>query len=249
MLKERQRSKWRLGGEVKVTKYYNNEFSKFYRSPSQTREIFKEYQWDTIVGFQTRNPPHRAHEYLQRVGMEVCDGIFIHPLIGWKKRDDFSPYAVLSGYKKLLEKYYPKDRAVLGTLVTPMRYAGPREAVFHALIRKNYGCTHFIIGRDHAGVGNFYGKYEAHELVRSFDDLGIEVLYLHEPYHCSRCGGITTDKTCSHGNEHVTDISGTQMRTMLKEGIRPPKEQMREEISEVLISLSKSDKLFCGEIR
>jgi len=245
--KESRRSRWRLGGEVRVMKNYSSEYSEYYQSPSQTKEIFKNMQWETIVGFQTRNPPHRAHEYLQRIGMEVCDGIFIQPLIGWKKKDDFSPEAVLSGYRKQIEDFYPKSRAILGILVTPMRYAGPREALFHALIRKNFGCTHFIVGRDHAGVGDYYGKYEAHELLRRFDNLGINILYLHGPYYCGKCNGIVTDKSCSHGKEFISEISGTQMRSILKKGNLPPEEHMRKEIGEVLISLSESGKLFCGE--
>ena len=189
---------------------------------------------------------HRAHEYLQRVALELTDGLFIQPLIGWKKGDDFSPEAVINAYEKMTEEFFPHNRVVLGTLRTPMRYAGPREAVFHAIIRKNHGCTHFIVGRDHAGVGNFYGKYEAQELCKSFGkNLGIEILSLCGPFYCRKCGTIVTEKTCGHGDKYVMDISGTAVRKMLSQGKRPPIEYMRKEISDVLINLNKKGKLFC----
>jgi len=245
--KEITRSAYRVGGTVTLHQDMPNEYEDCNLFPSDTREIFKRKGWQTITGFQTRNPLHRAHEYLQRVAMEITDGIFIHPLIGWKKPDDFSPFAVMQAYRKMFDSFYPSSRALLGTLMTPMRYAGPREAVFHAIIRRNFGCTHFIVGRDHAGVGNYYGKYEAHELCRQFTDLGIVILTLCGPYYCKKCGGIVTEKSCSHGDAYILDISGTEMRRMLSKGTRPPEEYMRPEISDVLIELSSKGLLFCGD--
>jgi sulfate adenylyltransferase len=181
--------------------------------------------------------------------MEVTDGIFVQPITGWKKEDDFSHEAVVFAYKKMCELFYPQQRCVLGVLKTPMRYAGPREAVFHALIRRNFGCTHFIVGRDHAGVGTYYGTYEAHALCRQFNDLGIEILYLHEPYYCKKCQSIVTEKTCSHGEQFSVRIWGTAIREMLSAGCYPPEEMMRKEIADILIGLRNNHTLFCGGAR
>ena len=166
--------------------------------PSETKMLFDSRKWKTIVGFQTRNPIHKAHEYLQRLGLEMCDGLFINPLVGWKKSGDFTQEAVMAAYEVMIERFYPSDRVYLAGLKTQMRYAGPREAIFHALIRRNLGCTHFIIGRDHAGVGNFYGEYDAHKLASeliSKYDLGIELVLTREPYYCEACKEIVTDKS------------------------------------------------------
>jgi len=250
VLKETSRSIYRIGGPIKVFDNYKDDvFPEYSFSPAEAKEIFKEKGWKTIVGFQTRNPIHRAHEYLQRVGMELTDGILIHPLIGWKKGDDFSPLAVVKSYEKMIESFYSRLRAMLCVLKIPMRYAGPREAVFHAIIRKNYGCTHFIVGRDHAGVGNYYDNYAAHELCRKFTNLGIEILYLYGPYYCQKCEQIVTEKTCPHGEEYKLDISGTRLRALFSSGKIPPETYMRKEISEVLLSLSKENSLFVGENR
>lgn len=244
--KEVSRSSFRVGGPVKVLKYEDDFFPQYSLSPDEAKKKFKEKGWKTIVGFQTRNPIHRAHEYLQRIGMEMADGIFIHPLIGWKKADDFSPIAVVKSYEKMLKCFYPKNKAIFAVLKTPMRYAGPREAVFHAIIRRNYGCTHFIVGRDHAGVGNYYGKYDAHRLSAEFRDLGIEILRLCGPYYCKKCEGIVTEKTCPHGEKYAMSISGTLVRSLFLSGKRPPEYYMRKEISDVLIELGRKGKLFCG---
>ncbi len=210
-------------------------------TPAQTREAFARRGWETVVGFQTRNVPHRAHEYLQRVALEHVDGLFVQPLIGRKKRGDYTPEAILAGYRALMEGFYPRDRTMLGVLTTAMRYAGPREAVFHALIRRNYGCTHFIVGRDHAGVGDYYDKYAAHELTRRFDgELGIQVMRLHGPYHCRLCDGIVTEHTCPHETtvpDQVTHISGTDMRAMLTGGRRPDLHLMRPEVLDAVSGL------------
>jgi sulfate adenylyltransferase len=196
--------------------------------------MFAERGWKTIVGFQTRNVPHRAHEYLQRTALEQVDGLFIQPLVGRKKAGDYTPQSIMAGYRKLIADFYPRDRVVLGILSTSMRYAGPREAVFHALIRRNHGCTHFIVGRDHAGVGDYYGKYAAHELIGRFDgELGIAVMRLHGPFHCRVCDGIVTEHTCAHYRTRpaaITEISGTEIRRILNSGLTPERHIIRPEI-------------------
>jgi sulfate adenylyltransferase len=247
VFKEKSRSKFRVGGKINYLGYKDDIFPEHSYTPEETKKKFDEFGWKTITGFQTRNPIHRAHEYLQRVGMELTDGIFIHPLIGWKKGDDFSPVAVVKSYEKMVESFYPKNRVLLSVLKIPMRYAGPREAVFHAIIRRNYGCTHFIVGRDHAGVGNFYEKYAAHELCKQFNNLGIEILYLCGPYYCEKCECIVTEKTCPHGEEFSLNVSGTHLRSLFSSGKIPSEKFMRKEISEVLLNLSKEKKLFVGK--
>ena len=223
-----------MGGAVALIKRATFNFSRDELAPEETRVLFAQRGWKSVVGFQTRNVPHRAHEYLQRIALEQVDGLFIQPLVGRKKKGDYTPQAILRGYGVLIGEFYPADKVVLGILSTYMRYAGPREAVFHAIIRRNYGCTHFIIGRDHAGVGDYYGRYEAHELARRFDgDLGIEIMYLHGPYFCGRCDGIVTEQTCSHEQtafRSVTHISGTDMRAMLLGGKEPDTHLMRPEV-------------------
>ena len=241
---EKSLSPLRVGGRISLKIQQEDLFPEISLSPSQTKAVFKERNWKTIVGFQTRNPIHRAHEYLQRVAMELCDGILLHPLIGWKKGDDFSPKAVIAAYQKQISEFYPNERVLLSALRTPMRYAGPREAVFHAIVRRNHGCTHFIVGRDHAGVGNFYKTYEAQSLCAQFTNLGIEILHLKGPYFCSKCDQIVTEKTCPHGDKYTVSISGTKVRQMLSCGTRPPEHYMRKEIADVLCDLSKNGELF-----
>lgn len=230
-----------LGGPVTLTKRACLDFSTHELTPEQTKSIFAERGWKTVVGFQTRNVPHRAHEYLQRVALEQVDGLFVQPLVGRKRVGDFAPEAIIAAYRALVKNYYPPNKVVLGILSTYMRYAGPREAVFHAIIRRNYGCTHFIVGRDHAGVGDYYGKYAGHDLVRSFgDDLGISVMCLHGPYYCAHCDGVVTEHTCQHGVEEpsvVTEISGTYMREILGGGREPESHLMRPEVVESLRGL------------
>lgn len=245
---ELARSPFRVGGAIRPTSRPERLYPQLSLRPAETKALFKARGWQTVVGFQTRNPIHRAHEYLQRIALELADGLFIQPLLGWKKADDFAPEAVIAAYRIMVDQIYPKDRAFLGTLLTPMRYAGPREAVFHAVIRKNYGCTHFIVGRDHAGVGQYYGKYDAHKLCRSFNDLGIEILTLAGPYYCERCATIVTERTCPHGDTFALDVSGTDMRRLLRSGTRPPEEYMRPEVADALIALSKKNALFVGDL-
>ena len=223
-----------VGGSVSLKKRVAFEYSQAERSPAETRTLFAERGWKRVVGFQTRNVPHRAHEYLQRVALEHVDGLFVQPLVGRKKKGDYTPAAILAGYQELIDNFYRPNRVVFGILSTWMRYAGPREAVFHAIIRRNYGCTHFIVGRDHAGVGNYYDKYAAHDLVARFEgELGIDVLRLKGPYHCAICDGIVTEQTCPHEETRpnaITHISGTDIRAMLEGGKSPEPHLIRPEI-------------------
>jgi sulfate adenylyltransferase len=235
--RERKRFKYRVGGKTTVTE---PAILVGALNPKLTRQLFHDNGWKTVAGFQTRNPIHKAHEYLQRVALEVCDGLFINPLVGWKKAGDFSEEAVVDGYQAMIKYYYMGLNIHFDTLRTPMRYAGPREAIFHAIIRRNLGCTHFIIGRDHAGVGDYYGKYEAHELARSIieeHDLGIILLLLSEPFYCLTCAQIVSDNTCGHDDSVVEKISGTKIRAMLSQDKRPSELMMRKEVSDAIIKL------------
>ncbi|MGB5793709.1 sulfate adenylyltransferase [Poseidonibacter sp.] len=236
---ELQRYKYRVGGKVIIT---DKDILKGSLNPNETKKYFKSQGWKTIAGFQTRNPIHKAHEHLQRIALEVCDALFINPLVGWKKIGDFSEEAVIEGYKAMIDEYYTDLNIYFDTLKTPMRYAGPKEAIFHAIIRRNLGCTHFIIGRDHAGVGDYYGKYEAQELAKkiiSKYELGIELLLLSEPYYCKKCMQIVSEKTCRHSSENIQKISGTEIRLMLSQGKKPNTLFMRKEVSESIIKLKK----------
>ena len=241
--KELNRSRVRVAG--KILNYKIPDDIEYDCIPSQTKQLFADLGWKTIAGFQTRNPPHRAHEYLHRLAMEFCDGVFLHPLIGWKQKGDFTPQAVIEGYRYMVDHYYGPRNAFVGAFRTAMRYAGPREAVFHAQVRKNFGCTHFIIGRDHAGVGNFYSKYEAQQLADSRNDLGIRILKFKGPYYCGICKQVVTSNTCRHDHKNTLQISGTQIREMLNNGKLPPEEYMRPEIGQLLSDLARSGKAFC----
>ena len=246
---EMARSSHRVGGRVSVTdpSRLQTRLTERYRSPKEVREDIGRRNFKTVVGFQTRNPPHLAHEHHQRRALHFSDGLFIHPLIGWKKAGDFTQRAIIEGYRVLLEEFFPEDRVLFGTLGTGMRYAGPREAVFHALIRKNYGCTHFIVGRDHAGVGSYYGLYEAQEKCLAMPDLGIEILAWSEPYYCCRCSHMVTANECRHDGDssHVVRISGTEIREQLSRKKAPPETMMRGDVAEVLLDLERNGKAFC----
>ncbi len=222
-----------LGGKISLINESKTPYYKYALKPAETRNLFREKGWEKIVGFQTRNVAHLGHEYLQKSALTMVDGLFINPVIGKKKKGDFKDDVILESYEVLIDNYYPKDRVVLGIFQTEMRYAGPREAIFHAIVRKNYGCTHFIIGRDHAGVGSFYHPYAAQEIFREFPDIGIEPMFFMSFFYCNKCGGITNDKVCPH-NDRI-DFSGTKMRQMIESGKRPTSDLMRPEVADVIL--------------
>jgi sulfate adenylyltransferase len=226
-----------IGGKIEVIKKESTSSLRRYKmSPSETRKEILRRGWKTVVGFQTRNVPHIAHEMLQKAALNIYDGLFLNPIIGKKKPGDFKDEVIIDTYKTLLEKYYPKDRAMLVTLHTVMRYAGPREAIHHAIMRKNFGCSHIIIGRDHAGVGNYYQPFAAQQIFEHYPDLEIQPLFFPAFYYCKKCISYANERNCPHGLEFREELSGTKMRELINRAEMPAKYLMRPEISKLIVS-------------
>ena len=223
-----------VGGKVSVLNASGKPDQQHNYPPEETRRVFQEKGWKTVVGFQTRNVPHSGHEGLQKAALNLYDGLFINPVIGKKKRGDFRDDVIIETYAALINNYFPKDRAFFGILNWEMRYAGPKEAIMHAIMRKNFGCTHLIIGRDHAGVGNFYDPFAAQEIFKEFPDMGIQPLMFPAFYYCKKCLSVANEKTCPHGKEDRLEFSGTLMRNLISNGKSPPAELIRPEVFAVI---------------
>lgn len=224
-----------LGGSIELLNETGTPYKEYALKPLETRALFLEKGWRTVVGFQTRNVPHLGHEYVQKSALTFTDGLFINPVIGKKKNGDFRDDVILDSYSALLQNYFPANRATMAIFQTEMRYAGPREAVFHAIVRKNFGCTHFIVGRDHAGVGDYYHPFAAHEIFNEFEDLDIQPMFFRSFFYCHKCASIANEKICPHSGDNIVNFSGTKMRNMLQSGTVPPPDLMRKEAAEAIL--------------
>ena len=228
-----------IGGKITLLENKNRKFDEYNLTPKETRFLFKEKGWREIVAFQTRNPPHIGHEYVQKTALTFVDGLFINPIIGKKKIGDFKDEVILASYDTLMKHYYLKNRAIMSILRTSMKYAGPREAIHHAIMRKNFGCTHFIVGRDHAGVGSYYGPYDAHDIFAEFPDLGIIPIFFRSFSRCTKCGSVVNDKICPHDQKYHINFSGKKIRELLNKGKIPPEDMMRKEVADTILKFKK----------
>lgn len=228
-----------LAGKIDLIELAPTPFDRWKLSPRETRVLFKEKGWKTVVAFQTRNTPHIGHEYVQKTALTFTDGIFVNPVIGKKKKGDFKDEVILASYEELIRNYYLKERAVMAILQMEMRYAGPREAIHHAILRKNFGCTHIIIGRDHAGVGTYYHPYAAQEIFDEFPDLGIIPLFFRAFSFCKKCNSVVNEKTCPHPSPEHIQFSGTKIRDLLVQGIIPPAELIRPEVARIIMQFKE----------
>jgi len=229
-----------VGGRIDVVKPIEQSPLREYRmTPEETRAEISRKGWKSVVGFQTRNVPHVAHEMLQKAALNLYDGLFVNPLIGKKKQGDFKDEVILATYVSLIDNYYPKDKAMFVTLHTEMRYAGPKEAIHHAIMRKNFGCSHFIIGRDHAGVGTYYHPFAAHEIFKDYPDLEIEPVFFPAFYYCKKCISYANERNCPHGQEFRDELSGTKMRNMVSSGEIPAEHLMRPEVAKIIVSFKE----------
>jgi sulfate adenylyltransferase len=225
-----------IGGKIDLLNNIGNPYKENTLSPKETRELFQSKGWKTVVAFQTRNTPHLGHEYVQKTALSLVDGLFVNPLIGKKKSGDFRDDVILESYKALIENYYPEQTTTMSVLHTEMRYGGPREAIHHAIMRKNFGCTHFIVGRDHAGVGNYYGPFDAHSIFEEYPDLGIAPIKFRSFFYCKNCGNIANDKVCPHEGDDIVNFAGSKIRELLSNGEPPPLDMMRKEVANAILN-------------
>jgi sulfate adenylyltransferase len=230
---------WLIAGKIEIIKRFSDfQLRKHRMNPCETRSEIQRRRWKTVVGFQTRNIPHIAHEMLQKAALNIYDGLFVNPLIGKKKKGDFKDELILKAYEILMENYYPKNRAMFVTLHTEMRYAGPKEAIHHAIMRKNFGCSHFIVGRDHAGIEDYYRPFAAQEIFTDYPDLGIQPIFFPAFYYCKKCLSYANERTCPHGLEFREELSGTKMRKMVVSGEIPAENLIRPEIAKLIMSFN-----------